>query len=382
MLDYKSVKINIPFFDAVVQYLAQKEEIDVAIQKVLCKGVFINGLEVTEFSSRLASYLNVNDVVPCGNGTDALYLALLALNLEKGDEVIIPTFNFIAVAEVVALLGLIPVFVDSQDNDFNIDPSKIEGSISPKTKAIVVVHLFGAVADMERINLIAKKHKLFVVEDVAQSLGSEYKGQKAGTIGHIGCTSFFPTKNLACFGDGGAIFTNDKRLAKKIKMLTNHGQINKYEHQLIGVNSRLDTLQAAILNVQMVHLEKNIAKRRAIAKKYTDELGEIDSIKLPYEAINTLHSYNQYCVLLPDKAVRDGVKENLRQNGIGSMVYYPKPNHLQAAYAMYGYTSGDFPIAEKLCNRILALPIFPTLLAQQQDYIIKNIKDFFARYGY
>ena len=375
-------KIDIPFFDATAQYLIQKEEIDLAIQKVLGGGIFINGSEVAEFSSKLASYLNVHHVVPCGNGTDALYLALLALDLQKGDEVIVPTFNFIAVAEAVALLGLIPIFVDSAKDGFNIDVSKIAGSITPKTKAIVIVHLFGSVVDMEQINHIAQKHQLFVVEDVAQSLGSEYKGQKAGTFGHIGCTSFFPTKNLACFGDGGAVFANDRQLAKKIKMLANHGQADRYEHLLIGVNSRLDALQAAVLNVQIAYLDKNIAKRRAIAKKYTDELAAIESIKLPCQSDDILHSYNQYCVLLPNKTVRDTLKDNLQQNGIGTMVYYPKPNHLQVAYAAYGYKKGDFPIAEELCNCVLALPISPVLLLEQQNVIIKNIKDFFECYDH
>lgn len=374
MLDFK---MNIPFFDASKQYLAQKEEIDLAIKKVLAEGKFVNGPEVEEFSFRLASYLKINHVIPCANGTDALCLALMALNLERGDEVIIPAFNFIAVAEAVVLLGLVPVFVDVCENNFNIDCSQIETRITSKTKAIVVVHLFGASAEMDRISEISKKHHLFVIEDVAQSLGSEYKNQKLGTFGHIGCTSFFPTKNLACFGDGGAVFTNDTSLAVKLKMIANHGQQKKYNHEVIGLNSRLDTLQAAVLKVNLNRLNQAIKTRKRIAETYYKNLVSIKSICLPKEKANTKHTFNQYCILVKSQSVRDSLQEFLQQAGVGTMIYYPKATHLQKAFDSYGYREGDFSVSEDLCSRILALPIFPVLEETEQFYIVKCVENFF-----
>lgn len=374
MPDYK---MDIPFFDASKQYLAQKEQIDIAIKKVLDGGIFINGPEVEVFSSKLASYLKINHVIPCANGTDALCLALMALKLERGDEVIVPTFNFIAAAEAVALLGLVPVFVDVCEDDFNIDCSQIEKKLTAKTKAIIVVHLFGASAEMKQINEISKKNSLFVIEDVAQSLGSEYKNQKLGTFGHIGCTSFFPTKNLACFGDGGAVFTNDKFLAGRLKAIANHGQKKKYEHELIGVNSRLDTLQAAILNVQFNQLSQNIEARQNIAKIYHQHLINLDDVYLPIEKPNVKHSFNQYCILVKSQLLRDSLKDFLQKAGISTMIYYPKATHLQNAFASYGYNEGDFPVAENLCKRTLVLPVFPCLTKSEQRYITDHIQDFF-----
>lgn len=368
----------IPFFDASKQYFAQKEKIDVAVQRVLSGGLFINGPQVGEFSSGLASYLKIDHVITCANGTDALCLALMALNLERGDEVIVPAFNFIAAAEAVALLGLVPVFVDVCEGNFNIDYFQIEKRLTPKTKAIIVVHLFGAPAEMEQIIEISKKHKLFVIEDVAQSLGSEYKNQKLGTFGHIGCTSFFPTKNLACFGDGGALFTNDDDLAERIKMLANHGQKKKYEHQYIGINSRLDTLQAAILNVQLNQLNGNIEAKRNIAEIYYQGLKDLNDICLPREKPNVKHSFNQYCIALKNQQLRNGLKYFLQKAGISTMIYYPQATHLQNAFSSYGYQEGDCPVSEDLCKRILALPISPSLAELEQKYIISHIWDFFG----
>lgn len=371
-------KINVPFFDVSKQYFAQKEEIDIAVQRVLVEGTFINGPQVGEFSSRLASYQKIDYVIPCANGTDALCLALMALNLKRGDEVIVPAFNFIASAEAVALLGLTPVFVDVCENDFNIDCSQIEKSLTAKTKAIIVVHLFGASAEMEEISEISKKYGLFVIEDVAQSLGSEYNNQKLGTFGHIGCTSFFPTKNLACFGDGGAVFTSDTSLAERLKAIANHGQKKKYEHQYIGINSRLDTLQAAILNVRLNQLDENISTRRNIAEIYYQYLTDLPDVGLPREKPNVKHSFNQYCIVLKNQLLRDGLKDFLQKAGISTMIYYPLATHLQNAFGIYGYRKGDFPVSEDLCKRILALPIFPSLAEPNQRYIINHIREFFG----
>lgn len=370
-------KMNIPFFDAAQLYRSRKEEFDLAMQNVLVQGTFINGKEVSEFATNLASYLNINHVIPCGNGTDALCLALMALNLNKGDEVILPTFNFIAAAEAVALLGLVPVFVDACANDYHIDSAQIEKVISPKTRAIIVVHLFGGAVEMDEISEIATKYKLYVIEDVAQSLGSEYKNQKLGTIGHMGCTSFFPTKNLACFGDGGAVFTDDLSLANNLKMIANHGQKKKYEHELIGLNSRLDTLQAAILNIQLTQLDENIQARRAIANSYHQHLRALSELQLPIQALSTYHSFNQFCILLPSESLRDGLKAFLSSAGVSTMVYYPKANHMQQAFHSYGYQEGNFPVSENLCQRILALPIFPGLTTDEQVYITDRINYFF-----
>lgn len=371
MLDFK---LKIPFFDAKAAYHHRQELIDEAIQKVLSRGAYINGPEVSEFALNLAAYLNVEQVIPCGNGTDALCLALMALNLNPGDEVIIPSFNFIAAAEAVALLGFKPVFVEVDESSFNVDCASLEKNITKRTKAIIIVHLFGLSSPMEQILTIAKRNNLFVIEDVAQSLGGSYNGQKLGTLGHIGCTSFFPTKNLACFGDGGAVFTNDLGLAKKIKMLANHGQQKKYDHIYIGLNSRLDTIQAAILNVQLPCLDEMIENRRKIAAYYLQSLKGIASISLPQADEN--HTCNQFCILLQNKELRDNLKFFLAENGVDTMVYYPVPTHLQLAFAKNGYKLGDLPVSEKLCDQILALPIYPGLSTENQAHIINLITSF------
>lgn len=371
MLDFK---LEIPFFDAKAAYSHQQEKLDNAIQRVLSHGSYINGPEVSAFALNLAEYLDIAQVVPCGNGTDALMLALMALELKKGDEVIIPAFNFVAAAEAVALLGLTPVFVDVDEASFNINASSFEQKINNKTKAIIVVHLFGLAAQMEQIVELAVQNNLIVIEDVAQALGGNYQRKKLGTIGHIGCTSFFPTKNLACFGDGGAVFTDNLDLAKKIKMLANHGQQQKYEHTYIGINSRLDTIQAAILNIQLKYLGPLIEKRRAMATYYLQNLKGISCISLPPESED--HTYNQFCILLANRALRDQLKAFLEKHGVGSMIYYPKATHLQPAFSRFGFKEGDFPVAERLCHSILALPIFPGLTPVNQAHIVALIRSF------
>ncbi|MGV3546023.1 MAG: DegT/DnrJ/EryC1/StrS family aminotransferase [Pedobacter sp.] len=373
MLDYK---IKVPFFNASLQYNAHKTALDKAMQKVLSEGTYINGPEVGIFADNLADYLSINHVIPCGNGTDALCLALMALDLNRGDEVIVPAFNFIAAAEAVALLGLVPVFADVEADSFNICSASIANRITSKTKAIIVVHLFGAAADMDPIMALADQHQIQVIEDVAQSLGSEYKGRKLGTIGMIGCTSFFPTKNLACFGDGGAVFTSDAKLADKIKMLANHGQKKKYEHQYIGVNSRLDTIQATILIHQLKHLDDNIEQRIKLAQRYADGLNNFN-IKLPVKTVADKHSFNQYCIQLQDQSQRDSLKAYLEDQDISTMIYYANPNHLQEAFLFLDYKEGDLPIAEDICKKVLALPISSALGFEQQDYVIEHINRFF-----
>ena len=374
MLDYK---LKVPFFDASLQYNAHKTALDEAMQKVLSEGTYINGPEVGIFADNLADYLSINHVIPCSNGTDALCLALMALDLNRGDEVIVPAFNFIAAAEAVALLGLVPVFADVEEHNFNISVESITKRITSKTKAIIVVHLFGAAADMDPIMALAQQHQIQVIEDVAQSLGSEYQGRKLGTIGMIGCTSFFPTKNLACFGDGGAVFTSDTKLAGKVKMLANHGQRKKYQHQYIGVNSRLDTIQATILIHQLKHLDDNIEQRIKLAQRYANGLNNLN-IKLPVKTVADKHSFNQYCVQLQNELQRDSLKKYLEDQDISTMVYYATPNHFQKAFLFLGYKKGDFPVSEDICKKVLALPISSALSFEQQDYVIEHINRFFA----
>lgn len=370
--------IQVPFFDGKRIYASRRDEIDKAISEALADGTYINGVAVKEFSIHLASYLGIENVIPCGNGTDALTLALMALNLKVGDEIIVPTFNFVAAAEAIVLLGLIPMFVDASFDDFNLDPEKIEALITDKTKAIIIVHLFGASAQVDKITEIAKKYQLYIIEDVAQSLGGKFDGSFLGTFGHIGCTSFFPTKNLACFGDGGALFTNNPDLAKKIRILANHGQEKKYKHIEIGMNSRLDTLQASILDVQLRYLDFDIEKRRTIANIYYQELKSISSINLPFEKEKMFHSFNQYCIALPNRDVRDGLMFYLNQYCVGTMIYYPLAMHQQKAFMTYSCREENLLVSENLCSRVLALPVFPGLTTQEQSYIIKIIKNFFG----
>ncbi|MBC7391078.1 MAG: DegT/DnrJ/EryC1/StrS family aminotransferase [Opitutaceae bacterium] len=366
--------------DLVSQHEACKIELDTAIQKVLAHGAFINGPEVKTFGQNLSDYLNVKQLVPCANGTDALQIALMALDLKPGDEVITTSFNYVAGAEAVALLGMIPVFAEVNTQSFNLDISSLEKHITSKTKAIIVVHLFGQACDMDEIMALADKHHLYVIEDNAQSLGTEvnYKGkwQKAGTIGHIGTTSFFPTKNLGCMGDGGAVFSNDEALMNKCKSISSHGQGQRYEFQRIGINSRLDTIQAAILDVKLKSLKDSLEKRKKGADKYFELLSGIKNIELPFTQSFSNHTYNQFVIKVLHNQ-RDSLKQYLSDHQIPSMIYYPKPLHLQPAYAYLNGKMGDFLVSEQLCEQVLALPIHPELSGEQILYITDRIKDFF-----
>lgn len=377
--------MNIQMVDLKGQYHAIKSEIDAAINGVIESSAFINGPAVSQFAKELARYNEVAHVIPCANGTDALQLAMMALELVPGDEVIVPSFTYVATAEVIALLGLTPVFVDVNPTDFLVSPERIRESITPKTKAIVPVHLFGQCADMESIMAIAKEHGLYVIEDTAQAIGAAYTfkdgtTKKAGTIGDIGATSFFPSKNLGCYGDGGAMFTNNDILAAKLNMIANHGQRVKYYHDIIGVNSRLDTIQAAILRVKLPQLDQYSANRNRSAEFYDKTLSHYKSIVTPVRVEASTHVFHQYtlqCIGLD----RDELKTFLQQKGIPSMVYYPVPLHLQKGYIQYGYTEGDFPFSEQLARQVLSLPIHTEQTEEELSYIVDNIKDFLLSKG-
>ncbi|MDD3285904.1 MAG: DegT/DnrJ/EryC1/StrS family aminotransferase [Bacteroidales bacterium] len=374
---------KIEMVDLKSQYLRIKTEIDSAINEVIENTAFINGKHVETFSENLKTYLGVNYVVPCANGTDALQVALMALNLKTGDEVIVPSFTFIASAEVIGLLGLRPVMVDVDYDNFNVTAKNIEKAITVNTKAIIPVHLFGGAAQMEEIMLLAKKYDLYVVEDNAQALGADYifdsgKRQKLGTIGHIGCTSFFPSKNLGCYGDGGAVFTNDETLAKRLKMICNHGSTVKYHHEVLGVNSRLDTLQAAILDVKLKYLNTFNKLRYEAAQRYSYAFKDISGIITPKESTFSTHVYHQYTLKVLD-GKRDELKEFLAKHGIPAMVYYPIPLHKQEAFLQIAHQSGDMSVAEKLCDEVLSLPMHTELDLSTIAFIISKVMSFYGK---
>lgn len=359
------------------QYLRLRPELDLAMQEVIDSCAFINGPQVQRFASHLSSYLDVPSVIPCGNGTDALQIALMALDLKPGDEVIVPAFTYVAAAEVVSLLGLIPVWVDVDEKTFNINPWMIESAISPKTRAIVVVHLFGQCCDMEKIIQIAEQNHLYVVEDNAQSLGAEVlfadgSRRKAGTIAHIGTTSFFPSKPLACYGDGGAVMTADERLAERIRMIANHGQQQKYHHKIIGCNSRLDTLQAAVLDTKLPHLDAFAEARRQVAERYDEAFGNDPRWQIPVRASYSTHVYHQYTLQVAD-GQRDGLQQYLRERGIPSMIYYPLPLHKQAAFYGFSRIGSVLSASEKLVQSVLSLPIHTEMAPEEVDYIIETV---------
>lgn len=377
--------MDIQMVDLHGQYERIKSEIDAAIQEVLHTSAFINGPAVNLFAKELAVYNQANHVIPCANGTDALQLAMMALELKAGDEVIVPTFTYVATAEVIALLGLTPVFVDVEPDTFMLSPAAVAKKITPNTKAIVPVHLFGQCADMEAIIDIAGPHGIYVIEDTAQATGADYTFsdgtvKKAGTIGHIGTTSFFPSKNLGCYGDGGALFANDDILAGKLQMIANHGQKVKYYHDVVGINSRLDTLQAAILRVKLRQLDNYSASRNASAAHYDTELGQLASLSIPARAANSTHVFHQYTILCQGFN-RDELKAYLAEQGIPSMIYYPVPLHLQKAYSHYGSKKGDFPVSERLCEQVLSLPIHTEQDEEQLSYITRSIKEFLQSKG-
>jgi len=373
--------MNIAIVDLKTQYEHIQQEVDEAVLNVLKSTAFINGPEVKAFAKDLENYLGVKHVIPCGNGTDALQIALMALGLEPGDEVITPSFTYIATAEVIALLKLTPVFVDVDPNTFTIDPVEIEKHISPKTKAIIPVHLYGQCANMEEIMALAEKHKLKVIEDNAQAIGADYtfkngQTQKSGTIGHIGCTSFFPSKNLGCYGDGGAIFTNNTALAKTIKMVANHGQDKRYFHDIIGVNSRLDSIQAAILRIKLKHLDRYCASRNHVANHYNEAFTAITQIETPAIGTFSNHVFHQYTVKLPETH-RDALKSYLQEKGIPANIYYPLPIHLQKGFKNMHCIKGDLSTTEKLMKTVLSFPMHTEMTEDQLTFITEGIQSYF-----
>jgi dTDP-4-amino-4,6-dideoxygalactose transaminase len=352
------------------------------MQEVIKSTQFIKSGKALDFEKKLSAYLNTN-VISCANGTDALQIAFMALNLQPGDEVITTPFTFIATVEVLALLGLKPVFVDVCPNKFNIDSSKIEAAITNQTKAILPVHLFGQCADLETILAITKKHNLFLVEDACQALGTEFifndgTRKHAGTIGDVGCNSFFPSKNLGAFGDGGAIYAGDENLAATIRSIANHGMKAKYQYERIGVNSRLDSLQAAILEVKLKYFDKHIAARQKAAAFYDEHLRGIEGLQIPTRAGYSTHTFHQYTIKTER---RDELQKYLDEKGVPSMIYYPGAIHLQEAYRFLGYKKGDFPHAEKLGETVLSLPMHTELGEEQLEYIVKVVKEFFEIYS-
>jgi len=377
--DKKMKKIQM--VDLLGQYEKIKPEIDKAIQEVLLSSAFINGPEVKNFQAELEKYLGIKHVIPCANGTDALQIAFMALGLQPGDEVITSNFTFAATVEVIGLLQLKPVLVDVLPDNFTLDPKAVEAAITPKTKAIVPVHLFGQCADMDEIIKIAAKHSLYVVEDNAQAIGADFysedgKTRKAGTMGIIGCTSFFPSKNLGCYGDGGAIFCNDDAVAAKLRMIVNHGMSVQYYHDEIGVNSRLDSIQAAVLRIKLRHLDEYAEARRKVADKYDASFKDHPNLKIPTRTSKSNHVFHQY-TLVVEGADRNELRTYLASKDIPAMIYYPVPLHLQKAYADPRYKSGSFPVTENLCAKVLSLPIHTEMTDDIQDYIIENVLSFF-----
>jgi len=374
---------EIEMVDLKAQYGKLAPEIDNAINSVLKSTAFIKGPEVKLLEEDLQKYLRVNNVISCANGTDALQIAMMALGLKPGDEVITTNFTFIATVEVVALLGLKLVLVDPDPYTYNISVEAVRKAITPRTKAIVPVHLFGQCADMESLISLAGEYNLFIIEDGAQATGADYIfpdgiRKKAGTIGTIGTTSFFPSKNLGCYGDGGALYTNDDELAKKIRSITNHGMKIKYHHDDIGVNSRLDTLQAAILNVKLKYLDQFNVARRSAADYYDEAFSGCKSVIIPERSRFSTHIFHQYTVRIKNGR-RDELRKYLAEKKIPSMVYYPGPLHTQNAYRYLGYGENDFPVTSELCGEVLSLPMHPDLEQDQLDYIAISVQEFFNK---
>ena len=362
------------------QYRKIKTEIDAAVLKVLESSAFINGPQVQSFAGALAQYNGVKHVIPCANGTDALQIAMMALDLKPGDEVITPSFTYIATTEVIALLKLTPVFVEVDPKTFCVDPAAVEKAITPKTKAIVPVHLYGQAADMEEIMKIAAAHKLAVIEDNAQAIGCDYTfsdgtTKKTGGIGTIGTTSFFPSKNLGGFGDGGAIMTNDDGLAEKLKMIANHGQSRRYYHDVVGCNSRLDTLQAAVLEIKLRHLDGYIAARRQVADFYDNAFAGQPQITTPFRSPNSRHVFHQYTILLQG-VDRNSLHDYLAQQNIPSMIYYPVPAHRQQMFAQFGSAGLQLPVTDGLTERVISLPIHTEMDEEQMNYIANGVLNF------
>ncbi len=371
---------KIQMVDLKSQYDKIQEEIDTAVLNVIRSTAYINGPEVKAFQAELEAYLGVKHVIPCANGTDALQIAMMALGLKPGDEVITANFTYVATAEVIALLQLTPVLVDVNPTTFNIDIDAIESAITAKTKAIVPVHLFGQCAPMEEIMDIAKKHHLFVIEDTAQAIGATYayhdgRKAKAGTIGDIGATSFFPSKNLGCYGDGGAIFTNNDAYAAKLRVVANHGQTKQYYHDEIGVNSRLDSIQAAILRIKLRHLDHYATARNKVADFYDAAFREVPELNIPDRCDKSDHVFHQYTLIL-NGVDRDAMRTYLMERDVPAMIYYPVPLHMQKAYQDDRYKPGDFPVTEVLCENVISLPMQTELDDEQLTHITRTVIEF------
>lgn len=376
-----SISRPIVMVDLKKQYQQLKKRIDEAVQGVIDSTAFINGKEVHAFAEDLAAYLNVKHVIPCANGTDALQISLMAVGLKAGDEIIVPDFTYAASAEAIGLLGLTPVFVDVDPVTFNLTPESCEKCLSDKTKAIIPVHLFGQSCDMEPILDFAKRNDLFVIEDNAQAMGGEYtfsdgNKRKTGTMGHIGCTSFFPSKNLGCYGDGGAITTNDDELAERVRMIANHGQKVKYKHDIIGCNSRLDTIQAAVLRVKLQYLDRFNTHRNEVASCYTSLLEGIEWLHTPISLQQSVHVYHQYTLKLFDENTRDQLREHLTNHKIASMIYYPIPLHRQPAFMGIARWAESLDVSESLSRTVLSIPIYPEMETEEIYTVVSAIKTF------
>lgn len=374
---------KVPILDLKKQHQALGDEIKEAIQRVITSSQFIQGEEVLKFSSELSDFLGGPEVIPCANGTDALQMAYMALDIQPGDEIIVPSFNYVAAVEAACLLKIKPVFADCDPNTFSIDSGQIEKLISAKTKAIVVVHLFGQGCEMEAIMAISEKYQIPIIEDNAQSIGSVCQasglvGKQLGNIGKIGTTSFFPSKNLGCMGDGGAVFCQEPELAEKIKMLANHGQKVRYRYEMVGINSRLDAIQAAILRVKLPHLNTFIQGRQRAAKRYRDLLSGIEQVVCPLENKKSTHVYHQFTLTLSDLDTRNGLQEWLAENGIQSIIYYPKPLHLQPGYHHLHNTTNPLPNSEWASQRVLSIPIYPEIEESAQERVAECIRQFFT----
>lgn len=376
--------MNIPILDLKRQYQSIKTEIDSAIARVIESGQFILGPEVEAFERAVAQYLRVKHAIGVASGTDALWLALKAANISPGDRVIVPSFTFFATAGAVCNVGATPIFADIDPQTFNIDPNSVRNllesnaQIREKTKAIIPVHLYGQPAEMDEILQIAQQYKLTVIEDAAQAIGAQYKDRTVGTLGHLGCFSFFPTKNLGAYGDGGLVVTNDDALAERVRMLRVHGSKPKYYHHIVGTNSRLDALQAAILRVKLTHLNEWTFARQQIATQYDTALSRLDGLTVPYRAPERTHIYHQYTIRVLGGR-RDALQKFLKEHGISTEIYYPLPLHLQPCFAHLGYREGQLPESERASREVLSLPIFPELTSAEREYIIETIKNFMGR---
>jgi len=373
----------IALLDLVAEHAPYQAELNAAWQATVQEAAFIQGPAVRHFAAELGTHLAGAHVIPCANGTDALTLALMSLNLPVGTEVIVPAFTYVATLEAAALLGLRPVLADVLPDTFNLDPAAVRAALSPRTGAVVVVHLFGQCADLEEIRGICQTAGVALIEDNAQALGATFTFANgttahAGTVGEVGTTSFFPSKNLGCLGDGGALFTRDAARAQLLQQLANHGQSQKYHHQRIGLNSRLDTLQAALLRVKLRHLPAAQAARQAVAARYDAALGIVSGLHIPVRDLRSTHVFHQYTLRVKEDGRRDALQQHLKQHGVPSAVYYPLPVHQQPAYAYLGYQAGDFPVAERLCQQVLSLPVHPELTGAQQEYIVDCVSAFFV----